>query len=302
MVSPDLNKTDGVMMEGQGALILQKYVDLMAYPLDRPSSESYGALIAEIEAKLAADGAVVLKNFIRAEWLAQLEAEGEAVAPDAYARVDTVNAYNLPLDAPLAEDHPAKITMRRENAFVARDLIPEDHIIQQLYNSPDLKRFLADCFAYQQLHQLADPLSGLVLNVLRPGLSHPWHFDINEFTVSLLTKKAEAGGSFYYCPDIRSPRDENLDAVREVLTAKGEIPGKRIELEPGDLQLFKGRYALHHVSPVEGRAERHTAIFAYTLEPGVIGAPERARQLFGRVLPAHEEAARQRVRSDELLD
>ena len=47
---------------------------------------------------------------------------------------------------------------------------------------------------------------------------------------------------------------------------------------------------------------RHSAIFAYTAEPGVIGRVERTRQLFGRVLPAHEEAERRRVRSDSLLD
>ena len=46
---------------------------------------------------------------------------------------------------------------------------------------------------------------------------------------------------------------------------------------------------------------RHAAIFAYTAEPGVIGRLERTRQLFGRVLPAHEEAESRRVRSDELM-
>ena len=47
---------------------------------------------------------------------------------------------------------------------------------------------------------------------------------------------------------------------------------------------------------------RHAAIFAYTREPGVIGRLARTKQLFGRALPEHEEAERQRVRSDTLLD
>ena len=46
----------------------------------------------------------------------------------------------------------------------------------------------------------------------------------------------------------------------------------------------------------------HAAIFASTLEPGVIGRVERTTQLFGRVLAEHEEGERQRVRSDALLD
>ncbi|GJM03672.1 MAG: hypothetical protein DHS20C08_21730 [Rhodomicrobium sp.] len=290
-------------MEEKAALILRKYVDLSAYPLDNPDGDAYLDLLARVHGELARDGVSVLKNFIKTEWLAQLEAEGVSVADAAYYQVDTVNAYNLPLDADLPTDHPAKIKMQRENAFVARDLIPHEHIIHQLYNAKALTCFVASCFHYDELYQLADPLSGLVLNVLRPGCSHPWHFDVNEFTVSLLTKKPQGGGEFFYCPDIRSPHEENLDAVREVLTGKGEVPRRHsIVLEPGDLQLFKGRYALHHVAAVRGHEERHSAIFAYTKEPDVVGAPERARQLFGRVLPEHVSAAQRPVRSDELLD
>jgi hypothetical protein len=50
---------------------------------------------------------------------------------------------------------------------------------------------------------------------------------------------------------------------------------------------------------VQGGTERHTAIFAYSARPGVLGAPERTRQLFGRVLPEHLAAGGGRV--DELL-
>jgi hypothetical protein len=302
-------------MEEKAALILQKYINLSAYPLDNPEGEAYHALMDQVHEELARDGVSVLKNFIKSEWLPQLEAEGEAVSEKAYYRVDTVNAYNLPLDAPLPPEHPAKITMQRENAFVARDLIPEEFIIHELYEVPAFGQFVAACFCYDKLHQLADPLSGLVINVLRPGSSHPWHFDVNEFTVSLLTKQPQAGGVFYYCPDIRSPEDENLTAVKEVLSLHSEglegtescaVPPRALVLEPGDLQLFKGRYALHHVAPVRGDKERHTAIFSFTKETGVIGSPERARQLFGRVLPAHEAAAEASVmtstKSDGLLD
>ena len=63
-------------------------------------------------------------------------------------------------------------------------------------------------------------------------------------------------------------------------------------LRPGDLQLFKGRYSLHRVSTVHGRpTARHTAIFAYSERPGVVGSVARTRQLFGRVLPEHLAAA-----------
>jgi hypothetical protein len=189
--------------------------------------------------------------------------------------------------------------MERGNAFVARDHIPASSIISRLYTSPLFQRFVADCFGLPELHELADPLSGLTLNVIAPGRAHPWHFDTNTHTVSMLTQAAEDGGTFEYCPDIRSAADENFAAVRSVLAGDTRLV-RRLDLRPGDLQLFKGRFALHRVSTVAGPVARHSAIFAYSERPGVIGSAERTRQLFGRVLPAH--LAERTARGDELLD
>lgn len=289
-------------MEEKQHAAWREFVDLERFPLLAPQSAVCNAAIEAVRADLAAQGCSVLRGFLRPEALDRLEAEGEAIAPLAYYTEATVNAYNLPLDAPLAADHPAKITFPRGNAFVARDLIPPQYIIAQMFAAEPFRRFVAAAFSLQEMYQLADPLAGLCLNVLKPGRSHPWHFDINEFTVSLLTKKPEAGGVFEFCPNIRAPGAENPELVAAVLRGERDDLVQRLELRRGDLQLFKGRYALHRVSPVEGAADRHTAIFAYTLEPGVVGTPDRTRQLFGRSLPAHDEAARQKVRADTLLD
>jgi hypothetical protein len=59
---------------------------------------------------------------------------------------------------------------------------------------------------------------------------------------------------------------------------------------------------LHRVSPVRGDRARHTAIFAYSERPSVLGSVARTSQLFGRVLPEHRTAERAAVRVDELLD
>jgi predicted 2-oxoglutarate/Fe(II)-dependent dioxygenase YbiX len=85
-----------------------------------------------------------------------------------------------------------------------------------------------------------------------------------------------------------------------VLEGRGEQV-QRLVMETGDLLLFRGRYSLHRVTSVVGDVERHSAILAYTKQPGVIGSAERTRQLFGRVLPAHLAAAERR-RADSLLD
>ncbi|BEK88522.1 hypothetical protein NSERKGN1266_44730 [Nocardia seriolae] len=275
-------------------------VDIGRYPLDSPGSERWDAVVGEARAALAADGCCVLRGFVRPELLSTLRSEGVGLAPHAYYTVENVNAYNIPLDADLPVDHPGRIVLRRGNAFVARDLIPVDALIHRLYVDERFQRFVADCFGLAELHVYTDPLAGLCLNVVAPGMSHPWHFDTNEFTVSMLTQEPECGGVFEYCPNIRSRVAEHFADVNAVLNGHGERFVRRLELRPGDLQLFQGRFSLHRVAPVGGTVQRHSAIFAYSDTPGLIGTAERTRQLFGRVTADHLAVGE--VRGDSLLD
>ncbi len=287
-------------MSTSGAVFTDQVVDAGRYPLSEPDGPAWRAAVERTRAELDESGCCVLADFVRPSLREALERECAEIAPLAYTRVERVNAYNIALDTPLPDGHPGRVVMERGNAFVARDHIPASSIVHRLYTSPRFQRFVADCFALPALHPLADPLSGLCLNVIAPGRAHPWHFDTNEFTVSMLTRPAEDGGVFEYCPNIRSADDEHLDDVAAVLAGRGGHLVRRLELRPGDLQLFRGRFALHRVSTVRGRRARHAAIFAYSERPGVIGSAERTRQLFGRVLPEH--LAAESVRGDRLLD
>lgn len=276
-------------------------VDTERYPLDDPDGPLWQRAVEAARQDLADDGCTVLRDFVRPGLAEALRAQGATIAPDAYYDVETVNVYNTEPDDSLPADHPARLTTQRGNAFVPRDRIGADLIIHQLYADAAFRRFVGHCFGLPEVHELADPLAGLTLNVVTPGKSHPWHFDTNEFAVSMLTQEPDDGGVFEYCPNIRSAAAENFDDVRAVLQGRGERLVRRLRLRPGDLQLFRGRYALHRVTTVLGDTPRHSAIFAFSERPGVIGSVARTRQLFGRVTPAHEAAAR-RVRVDELLD
>ena len=78
-------------------------------------------------------------------------------------------------------------------------------------------------------------------------------------------------------------------------------PGvKTLDLQPGDLQIFKGRYSLHRVRPLKGSTRRYVAIFSFVEKEGMVGSPERCKQLYGRVLPIHHERAGHR--DDALVD
>jgi hypothetical protein len=289
-------------MSTSEALPLEELVDTARYPLSDLDGPAGTAVVSRAWRELAADGCTVLPDFVRPSLQQLLQQECAAMAPRAHFDVATVNVYNTAVDTDLPEDHPGRTTFERGNAFVPRDRIPSGALISRLYSHRLFQQFVARCFDLGGLHELADPLSGLVLNVVEPGMEHPWHFDTNEFTVSMLTQAADDGGVFEYCPNIRSAEDENFGAVRSVLAGEGGELTRRLPLRPGDLQLFKGRYSLHRVSPVGGGAARHSAIFAYSERPGVIGSVSRTRQLFGRVLPEHLAAEGRAVRGDRLLD
>jgi hypothetical protein len=278
-------------------------VDTARYPLADPTGPGWRRLVDRVRHDLATTGCSVLEDFVRPEARATLRAEGEAVERHAHADVEIVNAYNIATDATLPDDHPGRVPLERGNAFVPRDRIPGDALVHRLYTSPELQAFVAACVGLAEVHPLADPLAGLCLNVVRPGRSHPWHFDTNEFSVSILTRAPDAGGEFEFCPGIRSADDENLAAVRGVLDGRRPDLVRRLRLRPGDLQLFRGRHSLHRVTTVEGATARHSAILAYCERPGVVGSLERTRQLFGRVRPEHLAAAGAGpVRGDRLLD
>lgn len=280
-------------------LSIDQAIDVTSYPLHEVGGRAWRETVSRVRAELAAEGCSVLRDFVLPERLEPLRAECTAVAGLAYDEVRTVNVYNTAPDPALPADHPAQWSMERGNSFVARVDIPEDFLIHRLYLDERFQRFLADCLEVPRVHPLADPFAGLCLNVVEPGREHPWHFDTNEYAVSMVTQAPESGGVFEYCPAIRSPEAENFTDVAAVLRGHGGRFIRRLPLRPGDLQLFRGRYSLHRVSQVGGGTARHSAIFSYSERADVVGRAERTRQLFGRVDAAHVSP---RERVDGLLD
>ncbi|MBD3896302.1 hypothetical protein IEI94_10610 [Halomonas sp. ML-15] len=289
--------TDATSLNGLDGLI-----DLARYPIEDLDSDAGQALIRECRAQLADDGCVVLKHFVPEDALERLERETERLSPEAHYNQTETNPYNSDGDASLPATHPKNRFDDRTNGFVAGDRIDNETIIRQVYEHPGFQRFIASVVGMDEIHEYADPLAGLVINVLREGCQHPWHYDTNEFIVTMMTRQSHAGGRFEYAPGIRSPEGENFEAVERVLDGD-RSPLKSLDLQPGDLQIFFGRYSLHRVTPVEGDKERHTVIFAYAKEPGFIGRPERAQRIFGRMAPIHEQMLREgTTRSDNLAD
>lgn len=281
---------------------LADVVDLDRYPLDRPQSAEGYALLAACRDQLARDGCVVLAGFVRPDMLPRLEAETARLSPAAHLNATRTNPYNSAGDPALPATHPVNRFADRTNGFVAGDRIGPRTIIRTLYHDPRFKAFIRDIVGEPEIHEFADPLADLVINVLKEGCQHPWHFDSNDFIVTLCTRKPEAGGVFQYAPGIRGPQGENVAGVQAVLDGDHRAL-RTLDVRPGDLQVFFGRNSLHRVTPVRGPRERHSVIFAYAREPGFVGRPERARRIFGRLAPVHERMLATGVtRADSLAD
>jgi hypothetical protein len=285
-----------------GSNDLADIVDLDSYPIHEPNSQKLQDIIARTREQLDDVGCSVLPQFLRADALERARREGVELSPKTTYSHTRTNPYFTADDPSLPEDDPRRFFMERTSGFITRDMLPPDTVIQRLYVAPGMKDFVAACVREPEVYEYADPFAGLVVNVLPPGTEQPWHYDTNEFITTIMTQEPEAGGIFEYVPNARTPQSENLDSVASVLHGTDRSEVRQLDLRPGDLQLFKGRFSLHRVSEVRGARERHTAILAYAEQPGVVGRAERTRQLYGRVAEAHLQAERRQTRSDGLTD
>ena len=274
------------------------YVDLDRYPIAAAGS-ARDALVASLRSALETDGCAVLKGFVRADRMVDLVTECDRVAVHAHRNFSRTNPYFTKDRPDLPSDHPLRRFYDRSNAFVPADNLGPESILRAIYEMAGFAPFIQAALGEARFYRYADPLADVIVNLAEAGNGFPWHFDTNNYTVTLAIQNADSGGAFEYSPHLRTPTDENYSGVEAVLDGDTRLI-RTLHLEPGDLQIFKGRYSLHRVTPLSGLQPRYVGIFSFVEEPGMVGSPERTRQLYGRVLPIHMERAG--LRRDALVD
>ena len=275
-----------------------EYIDLTRYPIDEVGS-ARNALIEESNLAIKDGGCVVLKGFVKQERVSELVAECDRVERHGHRNFTRTNPYFLNDREDLPLTHPLRRFFDRSNAFVPADNFGSDSILRAIFDWPAFSPFVKEVLGEEKFFPYADPLADVTVNLAEEGGGFPWHFDTNNYTVTLAIQNAEHGGDFEYSPMVRSLTDENYDVVEKVLDGDKNLI-RTLKLEPGDLQIFKGRYSLHRVAPLAGLRKRYGAIFSYVAEPGMVSSPQRAKELYGRVLPIHLERAG--LRADALID
>jgi len=270
-----------------------------AYPIDETENPACRKLIEQVRAELAGDGCAVIRNFFSQDGLRALLAEANQRKTETYySPRKSCNVYLNDGNPEFPREHPLNRFIPRSNGFITADLFGAETTAYRFYYWEPLKRFLAACLGKSELFIYQDPVSNMIVNVGRPGQQFNWHFDTNEFTITMLLQAAARGGVFEYVPNLRSAGDECYDDVKAVLDGDRSRV-KRLPLDAGDLQFFLGRYSLHRVTENTGDNDRLLLIMSFSEKPGMTGSRERVKNLYGKVTAAHSATT---VRADKLVD
>ncbi len=259
------------------------WIDLDRYPLRDVAAPRTRRVVEEAERDLARVGMAVLPGFLRADQIAALVGECDALAPSGhFSEVRGTPYIDVP-DFSLPEGHPRRTLGRTALTAVPYDRFPATSGLRALYEWDPLLEFVRVLLGRERLFRYADPLGALNLAVMRDGDELAWHFDQTDFVVSIAIQSSEAGGEFEVVPWIRTTDDENYAAVRKVQAGAPDAGVSVVPMTPGTLMLFEGRRSIHRVSPIRGARPRHVALLAYDTKPGTDSSALLKRVRYGRL-------------------
>ncbi len=268
---------------------LDAIVDLDRYPIHRLDSVERSELVSETRAELDAYGCFRISDFIRPEAIEEMLAEATQLRDQTFWAETSHNPYASKPDPDFPESHPKNFFQERKSGFINADLLSPTSPLNKIYDSHVMTHFVWECLGTERpIYPWADPLGRNPYGVMDSDHYFPWHFDGNEFTVSILVQKAEEGGVFEYVPDIRRPGEENYEHVQDILEG-GRHGVRELDLVPGDLQLFKGRFSMHRVTKIVGPTTRYIALPTYVHDPWRMNRPHHSINYYGRATDLHYE-------------
>ena len=256
---------------------LENIIDLAAHPLgDRAYQDVARAAFDEA-------GVLCLDGFLRQDALDQMVAEADACAPLAYFANSTHNVYLTPPDESLPDTHVYNRQITSSKGCITTDQVPEESGLHRLYHDADFQAFICAIVGQEAVYPYADPLSSINVHYAHHGQELGWHFDNSSFAITLLLQAPEAGGQFEYVKDLRDADkgEMNFDGVADVLDQK-TAPAV-LDITPGTLVLFRGRNAMHRVTPTIGDRTRYLVVLAYNDAPDIALSDSARMTFFGRL-------------------
>jgi hypothetical protein len=256
-------------------------LDLDRYPIHELASVRGNALVEACRADLAMEGIFNLEGFMRPEAVAECVAEVKPLTEEAsFTHKRNHNIYFRDDLSGIAADHPALRHFETINHTVCADQMLNS-LVCRLYEWQPFIDFLAAVMGKATLYRMADPLARVNVMAYRDGEALNWHFDRSEFTTTVILQSPDAGGAFQYRNNLRTDEDPNYDGVAHLLN--GQDPDvETLILDAGTLNVFKGVYTAHRVTPVEGPRARIVTVFSYYEEPDVTFSASERLGFYGR--------------------
>ena len=259
---------------------MRDIINLEQYALDQPEAQAYVALVKQAKSDLAAEGMFNLPGFLtdeaRAACVQQLLPR---FANDAFRHARSHNIYFRNDIADLPQDHPALVQRETVNSTLCGDQLT-DTVLDQLYSWPPFAAFLAEVMERPALYPMQDPLARLNAMAYGDGEALNWHFDRSEFTTTLLLQSPDSGGEFEYLSALRSDTNPNYQGIADLL--EGRLNSQVAQLSAGTLNVFRGKYTAHRVTPSRGANPRMIAVFSYFEQPGVMFSAKEQLGFYGR--------------------
>lgn len=252
-------------------------IDHTAYQIGQAS------FVASCQKTLNDTGVLVLSDFIRPDALEVMRKEGEVGQSKAYFCAQNHSVYLTPHDPNFPQNHPANRQVVSSKGCICDDVIDDNSPLRVLYDSPDFRAFVSNITGQTALHPYADALSSINIHYAGRGQELGWHFDNSSFAITLLIQKPDTGSRFEYIKDLRDADvgEMNYDGVDSLLS--GQTKPQVLAMEPGTLVLFRGRNAIHRVSPNESDETRMLAVLAYNAEPGIALSESARMTFYGRL-------------------
>jgi len=256
---------------------LASIIDLQKHPIDENHYRE------KCKTKLDKSGVLVLDNFLFESSVKSILAEAKAQENLAYYCVNEHNVYLDPFDKELSKSHPRNKTVSSSKGCITDDQVPEKSSLRALYNSPKFKDFLCVVLGETVLYKYDDNLSSINIHYAKEGQELGWHFDNSSFAITLLIQKPEAGGQFEYIRQFRNSdnNDNNYDGVLDLLN--GSCNPEKLLMENGTLVLFRGKDAIHRVTPTIGNRTRILSVLAYNSKPDVSLSESARITFFGKL-------------------
>ncbi len=237
----------------------------------------------ECKQQLDDHGVLVLDQFIQEDAIASLQEEGRCYQHLAYYTANAHNIYVTETDPTYAQTHVRNREVNSSKGCITTDQIPEDSILHTLYTCDEFRSFLCAVLGESMLYAYADPLSSINLHFASKGQELGWHFDNSSFAITLMVQAAEVGGVFEYVTSVRNADAGEMGYALSKQILDGNIQAQSLALQAGSLVLFRGRDALHRVTPVRSENTRMLAVLAYNTEPNVSLSESARMTFYGRL-------------------